>query len=312
MQDLWHHQARTEYLVLLSRIKQVICKHSNNQSFDFLYLSLYPSQYIISLLVAILVPILVFCLAILPCLWFLLRLRRRKTRNKRFMTTFEDMTQVSQHPYRYSARAPYAETLTTIDESDNQSSFVSIPSARRVHADMMSGRSRSASEAVYNPFADPSEEDSSQSLLASRGLPRWYGTARGGSRATSPAGESSSSASIAPSNRWGAMSPSSLLSRSASRLAGFVSVPLRAESRAESRAGVESLASQSGHGFSSDTFNSDSDWELMEDPFADPNKRSSTRPLPHVSEVPSARVAAGKGGVVYSSLLPKLSTRMNK
>lgn len=217
------------------------------------------------------------------------------------MATYEDMVE-GEPPYRVQARTPYAETLSTINEADSQYDIVSIPSARRVHAEMVANRERSNS----NPFADPSDDDNPQSPLF-RGFPRWYGRSRSGTGATSPGSESS--ASIAPagpsSARWGALSPTSVSSRSTSRVGNFSPVPADRSSssrgtpsRSQSRFGVDS---SSGQEYSSDGggVQSGSDWErISEDPFADPNKRGSYKPLP--------RVGGGRA-VVYSSLLPKVS-----
>ncbi|KAI0696612.1 hypothetical protein BC835DRAFT_1414163 [Cytidiella melzeri] len=271
------------------------------------------------LLAAILTPIVIFCVVVLPCLWFLFRLRTRK--KVRFMATYEDMT--GDIPsYRYIPRAPYAETLSTINEYDSQWDMVSIPSARGVHTDMLPVGTRSDLEGSSNPFADPSDDDNAHSPLVGRGFPRWYGRTRSETRATSPGSESSASmvASVAAPSRWGALSPSSVSSRSTSRLGSFSPVPLdssTASKGSQLRLGVYSSRSSGQEQYSSDGGGvySGSDFERMEDPFANPNKRSSKTPLPLLGgglqrssqAVDGSSTSSTKPGVVYSSLLPKVS-----
>jgi hypothetical protein len=239
------------------------------------------------------------------------------------MATYEDMTE-GIPPYRYSFRAPYAETLSTINESDSRYDTTPVPSAQRAHAEMIASEmamemhTDSEGGGRANPFADPSEDDDGPRSPLFRSFPQWYGHARRGTGAASPASESSASvvvgATATPSRR-GALSPSSLSSRSTSRLGSFSPIPAETSSvpretppRSPRWRVILESASLNGQESSTDPAGSGSEWErISEDPFADPNKRRSNTPVPRIGGRGGDGGVVGTGKVVYSSLLPKVS-----
>lgn len=226
-----------------------------------------------------LVPVLVVAAILVPCLIYLLRHRRH--RRVRFMSTYEDLTRHEPSDMEYVRRRPYTDAGTSGRDSESQYDVGSIPSASMVHLDMVQRRASYATAASSNsirpqsqsrlsPVDDPFADNSYYSSDASSLLVGQQGRANGGARSPSSVGGSR------PPSRWGALSPTPTFPGPSPKRGAFSPVPTDTQSRRGSRPLTwHNYPTVESHQEESVDLTSPLEWADMEDPFANPNKRST-------------------------------------
>lgn len=180
--------------------------------------------------------------------------------------------------YPYSVRRLSADSVATTRES--QYDMCSVPDASMVHTELLQQRAPTTDLQAENPptrdpFSDSPEDDPRSPLFIQTNVPR---DPVGNARTSNASPVSSRSQS-----RWGALSPTSSLSGTLSRvrsrlgtLASSHSSQSHSHSPSESRTSPLSpmlFADPSQISRSDDPF-ADSDWSHMDDPFANLNARS--------------------------------------
>lgn len=193
----------------------------------------------VHLFLAVFLPLIALTALLIPCLIYLLRLRRRRA--VRFMSTYEDL-----HGARASlGDAPYADSL-----SDAHTDMASIPSASLVHLALDMGRARADSRATTRTTSRTNSRMGSSSSRGASPVDDPFADPDARAPLVAPSRRSPSSASAArPPSRWGA---------STSSRGAFSPVPTDAHHH---------------QGLSVD-LGAPLEWEGMDDPFADPNRRA--------------------------------------
>ncbi|EKM53216.1 uncharacterized protein PHACADRAFT_259419, partial [Phanerochaete carnosa HHB-10118-sp] len=218
-------------------------------------------------LVVILVPVLVVTALLVPCIFFLLRIRRR--RQGHFVATYENLTVHNTSDTEYqpedSLRPPYADTLPRRDSGNPLPyDMPSIPSASMLQLDMAQVSRARADSRLVSPLEDPFADhvDAHAPLYA-----EYYVHGRSDSRGSQSQTRSPSVASSTRTiSRW------NTLTSPVSRRGAYSPAPT--DSRAGSRSGHSLLTRghSKHHTDASVDLATPFEWDGMEDPFADPNK----------------------------------------
>ena len=223
-----------------------------------------------------LVPIFVVVALLIPCLFYLLRIRRRP-RRVQFMATYEDLARQSTSDMQY-VRRPYTDAISGSgldSESQYDTATTSIPSASLVHLDMVHHRRASSSRSAARPESYYTPSDSSTRQLHSPVQDPFADNAYYADPSTPlvSGGEPGANERSAAS-RWGrALSPT-LTVPGPSSSSPPPPPPTRVGTKRDSRPPTwHTYATVSTRQEDSVDLTNPMEWADMEDPFANPNKR---------------------------------------